>query len=118
MCDVQQTPNETRPIAPNFEPPTLLSPEDIHPFIKAAPRKKAGGRKPGRTRILTDTPVRMEIAEQAAKKKAKKTTVGKKKSKTSRRLVVEEIQQDRETSSEEKTSPDITSDEEEPLIVI
>lgn len=32
------------------------SPEEVRPYPKALPRKKKGGRKPGRTRILTDTP--------------------------------------------------------------
>lgn len=43
---------------------TFVSPECIRPYPKALPRKrKQGGRKPGRTRILTDTPEKKEIEE-------------------------------------------------------
>ncbi|KAG1676006.1 hypothetical protein GQR58_014449 [Nymphon striatum] len=63
---VQQTPNHARRSEPVrvgvSSGSVLLTPEDIRPFEKAAPRKKKGGRKPGRTRILTATPERAEIA--------------------------------------------------------
>ncbi|XP_048520677.1 uncharacterized protein LOC125503809 [Dendroctonus ponderosae] len=43
---------------------TVLSPEDIRPFSKASERKKKknGGRKKGKSAILTDTPIKDEIA--------------------------------------------------------
>ena len=43
--------------------PAYVTPTDIAPFPKAEPRKaNRGVRKKGSTRILTDTPVRNEIA--------------------------------------------------------
>jgi len=39
----------------------VVSPADIRPFPKAAPRKTARGRKKGSTRILTDTPVKQAL---------------------------------------------------------
>ncbi|KAG1653154.1 hypothetical protein GQR58_025781 [Nymphon striatum] len=117
---VQQTPNHARRSEPVrvgvSSGSVLLTPEDIRPFEKAAPRKKKGGRKPARTRILTATPERAEIAEQAEKRK-KKTQGGKKKPKTVRRLVDVIPPYESETSSEEDGSADmldVTSDEEEP----
>ncbi|KAH1021713.1 hypothetical protein HUJ04_011197 [Dendroctonus ponderosae] len=42
---------------------TVLSPEDIRPFPKASERKrKNGGRKKGKSAILTDSPIKDEIA--------------------------------------------------------
>ncbi|KAI4455717.1 hypothetical protein MML48_9g00017989 [Holotrichia oblita] len=40
---------------PNTTSASFKSPEEVRPYPKALPRKKKGGRKPGRTRILTDT---------------------------------------------------------------
>ena len=113
---VQQTPNQagrSEPV-PASAGSILLTPEDIRPFEKAAPRKKKGGRKPGRTRILTETPERSEIAEQARKRK-KKTQDGKKKRKTAKRLF-DVPPQESESSCEEDDADmtDVTSDEQEP----
>lgn len=59
-----------------------VSPAMIHPVPKAQPRKKrAGGRKKGSTKILTDTPVRNMIASESqvrAEKKVKKACMPKK----------------------------------------
>lgn len=49
----------------------IILPEVIRPFPKANPRKRKGGRRPGGTKILTDTPVKQEI-EAAAQKKLQK----------------------------------------------
>ena len=50
-----------------------LSPEDVRPFPKAPPRKKKGGRKKGKSAILTSTPSREEaVAKLKKKKKADK----------------------------------------------
>jgi len=49
-----------------------VSPSAIHPFPKAQPRKTKGGRKKRATKILTDTPVRDEVAEEKAKKDRQK----------------------------------------------
>ena len=50
-----------------------ISPANILPLPKAAPLKKASGRRRGKTRIFTDTPVRNEVAERARERNAKKT---------------------------------------------
>jgi hypothetical protein len=54
---------------------TIVTPTDIRPYPKAAPRKTAGGKKKGSTRILTDTPVKQalesEIQERLSSKKRK-----------------------------------------------
>lgn len=50
--------------------PLLLSPDEVIPYPKAAPRKtNRGGRRPGRTRILTDTPEKEDV--ERLKKKVK-----------------------------------------------
>ncbi|ELU14328.1 hypothetical protein CAPTEDRAFT_190012, partial [Capitella teleta] len=49
--------------------------EEIRPFPKAPPRKTQGGRKKGKTAILTSTPVRKELLstkEKGSKKPAKR----------------------------------------------
>ncbi|KAK9731439.1 hypothetical protein QE152_g13677 [Popillia japonica] len=56
-----EKPDEPGPTS-NIQP--FVSPEYVRPYPKALPRKrKQVGRKPGRTRILTDTPKKTEIAE-------------------------------------------------------
>ncbi|KAJ4425682.1 hypothetical protein ANN_27878 [Periplaneta americana] len=64
-----------------------LTPEQLRPYPKAQPRKKKGGRTPGRSRILTDTPEKLQIEENEAKRKAPTSKC--KKTKVARRLVVE-----------------------------
>ncbi|KAG8280879.1 hypothetical protein J6590_108238 [Homalodisca vitripennis] len=52
-----------------------LTPEQVRPYPKAPPRKmtgKRGGRKPGRCRILTDTPEKLEIMAIKQEKVSKK----------------------------------------------
>jgi len=39
-----------------------VSPSDVHPFPKASRKNTKGGRKKGSTKVLTDTPVRQELA--------------------------------------------------------
>lgn len=48
----------------NLNGPSISSFEAIRPFSKAEPRKQnvRGGRKKGKTRILTDTPEKLEIS--------------------------------------------------------
>lgn len=54
--------------------PTFVSPELVRPYPVAPPRKKTtAGRKPGRTRILTDTPEKLEIEENLKAKMMKNT---------------------------------------------
>lgn len=52
----------------------LVSPEQVRPFLKAKPRNstKKCGRKPGRCRIVTDTPEKNEIEMAAQLKKSNK----------------------------------------------
>jgi len=53
-----------------------ITPEDIMPFPKAAPRKNTGARRAQKTRILTDTPERQLLAAQqkTAKRKGVKVS--------------------------------------------
>lgn len=54
-----------------------LSPQDIRPFAKAAPRKaKSAGRKRGKSTILTDTPEKNAIEEQHRLKSIKSKKPG------------------------------------------
>ncbi|XP_030767040.1 uncharacterized protein LOC115890832 [Sitophilus oryzae] len=48
------------------------SPEEVRPYPKALPRKKKGGRKLGRTRILTDTPEKQAIEAEFNSREEKK----------------------------------------------
>lgn len=42
----------------------VVSPEDVRPFPKAGPRKTRGGRRPGKSRVLTDTPIKQSIEKE------------------------------------------------------
>lgn len=57
----------------------IVTPEQVRPHPKAGERKRKPAKK-GKTRILTDTPVKEQIAEDAAKRR-KKTSRGKQKAK-------------------------------------
>ena len=46
-----------------------MTPENIRPFTKAAPRKRKSCTNRGKTRILTDTPEKNQIITNAEKKK-------------------------------------------------
>jgi hypothetical protein len=46
-----------------------VSPEIIRPFYKSGPRKKGGKNKHGKSRILTNTPKKIEIENQTVKEK-------------------------------------------------
>lgn len=75
----------------------FISPEEIAPFPKAAPRKTTkGGRKPGKTRILTDTPEREEILLEKKKKMLKKKLETKQKARQVARKVMESDSEDDE----------------------
>ncbi|CAH2015295.1 unnamed protein product [Acanthoscelides obtectus] len=50
----------------------LKSPEEVRPYPKALPRLNKGGRKPGRTRILTDTPEKEAIEAEYNMREEKK----------------------------------------------
>jgi DDE superfamily endonuclease len=61
---------------PEAIPPTTLTrctitPEQIKPFPKAGERKSSNHRKKGKSQVLTDTPVRMELEKQSSLKRAK-----------------------------------------------
>lgn len=71
---------------------SCVTPEQVRPLPKAKPRtSKRGGRKPGRCRILTDTPEKKEIEEQHAIKMAKRK----------RKIIKKPVYQIEEISSEE-----------------
>lgn len=59
-----------------------LTPEQVQPFPKAGPRKTYNrGRKPGRTRIATDTPEKEQIKEDKMRKIDNRRQMSKRKSK-------------------------------------
>jgi len=60
------------PVSPPCEPGLFsnFSPKDIRPFPSAQPRK-VSGRRTGKTRILTDTPVKNELAQRQRHKPKK-----------------------------------------------
>ncbi|KAB0800181.1 hypothetical protein PPYR_05921 [Photinus pyralis] len=51
---------------------SFKTPEEVRPYPKAQPRLKKGGRKPGRTRILTDTPEKEAIEAEYNMREGKK----------------------------------------------
>lgn len=58
--------------AESAAPTNFVSPEQIRPFPKAGSRQvRRGGPKPGRCRVLTDTPEKEEIENEEAAKKMK-----------------------------------------------
>lgn len=103
-------PNNKDPL-PNI---TFISPEQIQPYPKAAPRKtNKRGRKLGATRIVTDTPEKEEIRrnkEKRAKNKDKKSPV-----KKSKRQV---LQSDSEEDSDEISLQDEDGDPESLLDLV
>ena len=60
---------EKIPSTSNVNISVNIIPESIRPFKKASPRKRRAGIKKGKTRILTDTPEKIQIAAQARKKR-------------------------------------------------
>lgn len=94
---------------------SAMTPEDIRPFKKAPPRQKKGGRKPGRTRILTDTPEKLEL-EREAEKRQKKT--GEKRTGVPKKVVrqIKEVQVVAdETDSDDGCEELHLTDDEEPF---
>jgi len=60
--------------------PTITTPEMIRPFLKAQPRKVANqSRRKGATQILTDTPVKAELAARQRARDFKKNKIRKRK---------------------------------------
>ena len=80
LSEVSQSPQVSAPEPPISATPSeitagdserLLSPEDIRPFPRAPPRK-VSAKRAGSCRILTDTPVKNEIAQKKQKQAEKK----------------------------------------------
>lgn len=90
---------------------TFVSPEVIRPHPKAGPRKGAGkGRKQGRTRILTDTPEKLEIQKEwEARKQKKEKKIRKVKAKVVKRNLNSQ-KQEQTTSEDEELPPSPESD--------
>jgi hypothetical protein len=86
------------------------TPEMIRPYPKAEKRKKTGGRKAGKTRILTDTPEKEEIENR--KSKRIKTTITK--PRVQRRLIVEV--ESSESDAEETVLSDSSSEDMETFL--
>lgn len=65
-----QTPSTSSALSPSLDmtKPAAVSPFDVMPFPKAAARNSSAtgrGRKKGRARVLTDTPEKIELEEEA-----------------------------------------------------
>lgn len=72
----------------NYSVGKVLTPEEIQPFPKAGPRKVVNrGRKPGKTRIVTDTPEKEKIKQAKLNKDVKQKQ---KKLKTVKKINFEE----------------------------
>ena len=88
-----------------------LTPENIRPFTKAAPRKRKSCTNRGKTRILTDTPEKNQIITNAEKKKTTQ--------KISKRIITASIESGSEEaasllfSEEENCSDNSTTEDEE-----
>ncbi|KAK9687144.1 hypothetical protein QE152_g36662 [Popillia japonica] len=52
----------------------IRTPQEVRPYPKAAPRKQKAGRKPGKTRIVTDTPEKFALEEKYKKRYQKNPT--------------------------------------------
>lgn len=88
-----------------------ISPESVRPFKKAQPRKKNGGRKCGRTRILTDTPEKAEIEEASRKKSQPKTKKGIPQAKKRKTVLVQQLAESEDDSDSDTVVPLDDSDE-------
>lgn len=78
----------------------VISPSFIRPFPKAPPRTSSNrGRKPGRTRILTDTPEKEELERLANERKKKAGSVKKK--------VLSEFKENKKPEDKENINRDI-----------
>lgn len=78
---------------------STISPAEIRPYPKAAPRKYNNrGRKPGRTRIITNTPekeeIRMRHEKKQLKTKAKSTNSQKRNNKPTKRILQSDSEDD------------------------
>ncbi|CAG9565017.1 unnamed protein product [Danaus chrysippus] len=106
---------ENAPITPKKEL-HKITPESVCPFLKADPRKSARrGRKPGKSRILTDSPEKNEIKNEAInkaekkrkieeKKKNKKKDIPKKTKKSSKGLSKAGVSEKNTSSAEKKVT--------------
>lgn len=63
--------NDMPPATPgtsNSVQPVIVSPEDVRPFAKAAPRDNSRKRKSGKSAVYTDTPVKNQVTIASVKK--------------------------------------------------
>jgi len=69
------SPNGNSRPTSGHSPTVLVSPEMIRPFLKAQPRKATNrGRRKGRTQILTDTPVKVQLESELLQRGLRKAT--------------------------------------------
>lgn len=118
-ADAGSSGNPDGPTTSRASTSTYVSPRDIEPFPKAAPRKgRATNRKKGSTKILTDTPVRDEIAaankakenkKQAANTNARKSLFTKPQSRSKRKKLPSESSSSSESDMDMELSD--TSDD-------
>ncbi|KAG8329300.1 hypothetical protein J6590_089818 [Homalodisca vitripennis] len=66
------TETPTRNLSSHNKGTTMVTPEELRPFLKVPLRKQSGkGRKPGRTKIATDTTEKHEVRREKEKKNEK-----------------------------------------------
>lgn len=89
--------NSKRPIPPSpalarpttvDQSPQLITPEVIRPYPKAPPRKMTNRRRLGKSRIVTDTPVKLELEQQRLSSKRKGHEATKPQSQARRKVFV------------------------------
>lgn len=87
----------------------LITPQQIRPFPKAAPRKMATRRKIGKSLILTNTPIKESLEEEAKNREDKKNKQ-QKVNETKRQAVTKRILESSSSASEENISYHKSSD--------
>ena len=100
------TPGTSNPVQP-----VIVSPEDVRPFAKAAPRDNSRKRrKSGKSAIYTDTPVKNQVAIDSVKKSRKsagKTENAGKGAKRSLKLMKKSDEVKKGANSDEDSSDDV-----------
>lgn len=101
-----ETPQPTTPNQKNASS-IIVTPESIRPFPKAEARKKLSAKRcrKGKSRVLTDTPEKMEIQKMKAEKLEKKTRQKRKKVK----LNFKKLFRSKEDSSSDFSEEDLTA---------
>lgn len=97
---ISQSPNRPQSVSLELTRETFVSPQQIRPHPKAIKRQqRRGGPKPGRCRILTDTPEKQEIENEMFKKIAQASK------QTTKRKVFAEKEESSSSSDEDMSLP-------------